>query len=128
MSLAENKAEAESFIKGLINKTLRIQTKDSRLFVGTFKCTDPESNVVLALTYEYRQPSKQQLDDAAAAAILSGADKVVSDMTSRYLGLVVIPGEQIVKLEVEEFVSQMRSRSVLERRNIYGNAGVQLPP
>lgn len=44
-------------------------------------------------------------------------------MTSRYLGLVVIPGEQIVKLEVEEFVSQMRSRSLLERRDIYGGSG-----
>lgn len=41
MSLAEEKVEAEYFIRSLINKTLRIQTKDSRMFVGTFKCTDP---------------------------------------------------------------------------------------
>jgi hypothetical protein len=31
-------------------------------------------------------------------------------MTSRYLGLVVVPGEYIVKIEVEEFASQMRDR------------------
>jgi hypothetical protein len=31
----------------------------------------------------------------------------VQDMTSRYLGLVVIPGEHIVKIEVEEFASQI---------------------
>jgi len=124
MSLSEEKTEAEYFVRSLINKTLRIQTKDSRMFVGTFKCTDPESNVVLALTYEYRQPSKQQLDQAAAAnAALSGGERVTAEMTSRYLGLVVIPGEQIVKLEVEEFVSQMRSRSLLERRDIYGGSG-----
>ncbi len=28
-------------------------------------------------------------------------------MTSRYLGLVVVPGKHIVKIEVEEFLSQM---------------------
>jgi hypothetical protein len=29
-------------------------------------------------------------------------------MTSRYLGLVVIPGHHIVKMEVEQFASQVR--------------------
>jgi hypothetical protein len=28
-------------------------------------------------------------------------------MTSRYLGLVVVPGHRIVKMEVERFASQM---------------------
>jgi hypothetical protein len=32
------------------------------------------------------------------------------DMTSRFLGLVVVPGEYIVKIEVEEFISQLRKR------------------
>lgn len=31
-------------------------------------------------------------------------------MTSRYLGLVVVPGEYIVKIEVEEFVSQLKGK------------------
>lgn len=29
-------------------------------------------------------------------------------MTSRYLGLVVVPGHHIVKIEVEEFASQVK--------------------
>ncbi|KXJ91230.1 hypothetical protein Micbo1qcDRAFT_195380 [Microdochium bolleyi] len=120
-SAGREKADAEVYIKSLINKTLRVHTKDSRMFVGNFKCTDPESNIVLALTYEYRQPSRQQLQEAAAAAASAGETTVKADMTSRYLGLVVIPGVQIVKMEVEEFVSQMKSRSLLERHNIYGS-------
>ena len=32
------------------------------------------------------------------------------DMTSRYLGLVVVPGQHIVRIEVEEFASQMGKR------------------
>lgn len=35
------KAEAEAYLLSLINKTLRVYTSDARLFVGTFKCTDP---------------------------------------------------------------------------------------
>jgi N-alpha-acetyltransferase 38, NatC auxiliary subunit len=31
-------------------------------------------------------------------------------MTSRYLGLVVVPGEYIAKIEVEEFASQMKGK------------------
>lgn len=30
-------------------------------------------------------------------------------MTSRYLGLVVVPGAHVIKVEVEEFASQVRS-------------------
>jgi hypothetical protein len=38
------KSEAEDYLHSLINKTLRVYTTDSRLFVGTFKCTDPVSS------------------------------------------------------------------------------------
>jgi hypothetical protein len=31
-------------------------------------------------------------------------------MTSRYLGLVVVPGEYVTKIEVEEFASQMKGK------------------
>ena len=62
-------------------------------------------NVVLAQTYEYRQPSARQL---ARAAEKASGGSVALDMTSRYLGLVVVPGQHIVKMEVEEFASQMR--------------------
>jgi hypothetical protein len=30
------------------------------------------------------------------------------DLTSRYLGLVVVPGKYVTKIEVEEFASQLR--------------------
>ena len=31
-------------------------------------------------------------------------------MTSRYLGLIVVPGEHIRKIELEEFASQMKEK------------------
>jgi hypothetical protein len=69
---------------------------------------------VLAHTYEYRQPTPQQISSAAAAAAAgaaasdSGGGKVTMDMTSRYLGLVVVPGKYIVRIEAQEFASQLR--------------------
>ncbi|KAI0198374.1 hypothetical protein F4808DRAFT_260780 [Astrocystis sublimbata] len=105
------KPEAVTYIRSLINKSIRVHATDGRVFIGQFKCTDTDRNVVLALTYEYRQPSQQRLAEAAAAAETTGAATVKADMTSRYLGLVVIPGEHIVKMEVEEFVSQAKSRA-----------------
>ncbi|EMR69792.1 putative lsm domain-containing protein [Eutypa lata UCREL1] len=99
MDPAQEKAEAEAFLKSLVNRTLRIHTTDSRMFVGTFKCTDPKL--------------------AEAAAADPNSETVTADMTSRYLGLVVIPGEHIVKMEVEEFVSQLKSRSFFGRREVH---------
>ena len=70
-----------------------------------------DKNIVLANTYEYRQPSAKKRAEAAAK---STDESVVSvDMTSRYLGLVVIPGEHIVKMQVELFASQMKGETIV---------------
>ncbi|KAI9743595.1 MAG: hypothetical protein M1818_002910 [Claussenomyces sp. TS43310] len=101
------KAAAETYLRALINKTLRITTSDRRMFLGEFKCTDSDRNIILSGTYEYRQPSKTVVDRAGE----EGKDKVILEMTSRYLGLVVVPGEYIRRIEVEEFASQVRDGS-----------------
>lgn len=67
-----------------------------------------ERNIVLAHTYEYRHPSPQQRAKEAENAAGSSATTVKMEMTARYLGLVVVPGEHIVKIESEEFASQAK--------------------
>lgn len=101
------KQEAREFLSSLLNKTLRIVASDGRMFLGVFKCTDPDANVILADTYEYRQPSVQEQEDAKRAAG-SGITSLPMHMTSRFLGLIVVPGEHVVKIEVEEFASQLK--------------------
>ena len=64
---------------------------------------------MLSLTHEYRQPTQQQIAEAAAQA---GGSNFRADMSSRYMGLVVVPGEHIAKIEVEEFVSQKKNQPV----------------
>ena len=117
--------KATAYLESLLNKNLRITTTDSRMFWGSFKCTDSvspvsppliqilpktfrsaspskECNVVLKNTYEYRPPQPPKPEELATAK------SITMDMTSRFLGLVVVPGEHIVKVEVEEFASQMK--------------------
>ncbi|OAQ76116.1 LSM domain-containing protein [Purpureocillium lilacinum] len=101
-----DKDEAQTYLQSLLNKNLRITTTDGRLFWGSFKCTDPDSNVVLAHTYEYRQPSDERVRRHLAEEAAEGTT-VALDMTSRYLGLIVVPGHHIVKMELEQFASQL---------------------
>jgi N-alpha-acetyltransferase 38, NatC auxiliary subunit len=60
-----------------------------------------DSNIILSNSFEYRLPSpaaeQAAIEKARASGQASGAD-----MTSRFVGLIVIPGKQIEKVEVEE--------------------------
>lgn len=40
LTLTMSNAEATAFLTSLLNKTLRVHTNDSRMFVGQMKCTD----------------------------------------------------------------------------------------
>ncbi|PKS05712.1 hypothetical protein jhhlp_007541 [Lomentospora prolificans] len=101
--------EARDYLSSLINKYLRVTSTDGRIFWGQFRCIDPDHNIVLSQTFEYRQPSAQKRLEAAQ---VSGAsEKTNLQMTSRFLGLVVIPGQHIAKVELEEFACQLKKPS-----------------
>lgn len=74
--------------------------------------TKQDRNVILANTFEYRLPSQTAVQAAAAAETASTPDnatgKFKMDMTSRFIGLVVVPGQHITKIELEENPYQMR--------------------
>jgi hypothetical protein len=78
------------------------------MFVGTFKCTDADRNIILAETYEYRHPSSCAIREAAATitnyseVLDAGKDQFKVNMTSRLIGLVVVPGQHITRIELEE--------------------------
>ncbi|RKF59930.1 N-alpha-acetyltransferase 38, NatC auxiliary subunit [Erysiphe neolycopersici] len=100
------KAQAIDFITNLLGKSLRVTTSDTRMFLGQFKCTDADCNIVLAQTYEYRLPL------VSKSGRNSGEEyntKELTNLTSRYLGLVVIPGQYIIRIQLEEFISQLSS-------------------
>lgn len=91
---------ATAYLTTLLNRTLHIHTTDGRMFVGQMKCTDPQRNVILSMTQEYRQPSEADVRLAAKRAGGNGTVKV--DLKKRFVGLVVVPGRFIERIEVEE--------------------------
>ncbi|PGH28106.1 hypothetical protein AJ80_00364 [Polytolypa hystricis UAMH7299] len=98
--------KAVRYLEALIGKTLRIHTTDTRIFVGTFKCTDNDRNVILATTHEYRYPTPSavsKVSNASANQQQTGDGVVKVDMTNRFIGLVVVPGQHITKVELEKF-------------------------
>ncbi|KAG6292985.1 hypothetical protein E4U09_003178 [Claviceps aff. purpurea] len=110
----QSKAHAKAYLSSLLDKNLRISTTDGRLFRGCFKCTDHDQNIVLSDTFEYRRRSSAPSDVAlsAEAQSASAADDDSGSMSSRYLGMVVVPGQHVVKMEVEEFASQRATRKL----------------
>ena len=81
--------DSSAFLPSILNKTVHISIHDGRLFTGSFRCTDNESNIILSNAFEYRDSS--EVDD-------QGATK----KTSRFLGLIVVPKHQTTKIELEE--------------------------
>lgn len=69
------------------------------MFVGQLKCTDRERNLILALAHEYREPSQKEIDQAARQH--AGGEKLKVDMRKRFVGLIVVPGQYIEKIELE---------------------------
>ncbi|KAB8229067.1 hypothetical protein ETB97_001798 [Aspergillus alliaceus] len=113
--------QAAQYLESLIGQTLRVHASDTRIFVGTFKCTDSARNIILASTYEYRFPSPSAVQDAATVAdnqesgIAAEFQNVKMNMTSRFIGLVVVPGQHIIKIELEETPQQSRVRESLKK-------------
>lgn len=59
-----------------------------------------DCNIILSTTYEYRPPSQSSLQVVASETNKSSLQLPFS---SRYVGLVVVPGQYITKIEHEGF-------------------------
>lgn len=78
-------------VEALLEKTLRFELADGRIVTGTFLCLDRLKNFIIQDTEERRKVSVLQKDGS----------EVVEDAT-RSLGLVMVPGKHLVKVEVLE--------------------------
>jgi hypothetical protein len=58
-----------------------------------------DRNIILALTYEYRAPPPEVIQQVIEA---SGNHSAPVSWNSRYVGLVVVPGAHIKRIEFEE--------------------------
>lgn len=122
-----NRIEASDWLSQFVGKTLRVHAEDGRVFGGQLKCTDKVSggwsfmfnvstsslamsliidvdilqdrNIILSLAHEWRAPPAETIRKAVED---SGNLSHTVNWNSRYVGLIVIPGQHIVKIEFEE--------------------------
>ncbi|TEY82452.1 hypothetical protein BOTCAL_0029g00410 [Botryotinia calthae] len=104
--------QARIYLNNLLCKTLLVHTTDHRMFRGEFKCTDSDLNIILSETYEYRIPPAppQPQDPNSTTLQPQSQPQPLLNITPRWLGLVVVPGAHILRIELEEFESQVRGR------------------
>ncbi|KAF2719370.1 hypothetical protein K431DRAFT_228832 [Polychaeton citri CBS 116435] len=102
--------EAAQYLSTFLDRTLRVHISDGRVFVGQLKCTDSERNLILAMTQEYRPPTdtevrrfheKHQGEDTEREGGRALAHRPKLEMKKRFVGMVVVPGNHIQKIEME---------------------------
>ncbi|KAJ5748588.1 uncharacterized protein N7511_010284 [Penicillium nucicola] len=99
-------SQGTQYLERLLGRSLRIHTTDTRMFTGLFKCTDADRNIILANSFEYRMPTTSAVEAAVSESGHTGGSEAKSatvkvNMTSRLIGLIVIPGRHITKIELE---------------------------
>ncbi|KAL6229926.1 hypothetical protein BDW75DRAFT_234816 [Aspergillus navahoensis] len=107
-----DESKAVQYLESLIGRTLRVRATDTRVFVGVFKCTDAARNIILANTHEYRYPTTAAVRDATLNMTFENPEesqKLKLNMTSRFIGLVVVPGQHITNIELEETPQSRRA-------------------
>jgi N-alpha-acetyltransferase 38, NatC auxiliary subunit len=65
-----------------------------------------DSNIILSNAFEYRAPSKQA-EAHTLEQVQQTGEPTKGDMTSRFIGLIVVPKHQIIKIELEERRSEI---------------------
>lgn len=104
--LAPEGEAALAAARQLLDRTARVLLSDGRLVVGRFYCLDREGNVVLVDAFT-QSPAKAPLAGAGMGEG-AGAGKSSSAPTEepwRSVGVVMVPGRHLVRIEVEAAAS-----------------------
>jgi len=89
-------------LRSWLNRNIKVEISDGRFLVGTFLCTDRDSNVIIGLCNEYtRDPDDVSNRLAPEGENASGASQPQQE-EGRILGLAMVPGRHIKKLYIDE--------------------------
>ncbi|KAF9261094.1 hypothetical protein L218DRAFT_961780 [Marasmius fiardii PR-910] len=92
--------DAVNALRSLLNSILRVSVIDGRLFLGSFLGTDQALNLLLLDTEEFRVLNTHSQDPHISkwdGVIREGL--YIEDPKGRYVGQVLVPWKQVVKVE-----------------------------
>mmetsp|Transcript_10774 Transcript_10774/g.14919 ORF Transcript_10774/g.14919 Transcript_10774/m.14919 type:complete len:118 (+) Transcript_10774:136-489(+) len=91
---------AKSEIRSLLGCLLRFTLDDKRVIVGIFQCMDSDRNFIVAKAEETRR-----------LPVDYGLDETILEKRTRRLGLVMVPGKHLVR--VEAMASDLQDRRIV---------------
>lgn len=97
------------FLDGILNKRIRVDLTDTRYIIGRLVCTDKDCNLVMSESVEHGVSKKinELSNDDKNNSIMNNDDQNGADSehntqiateTGRHLGIVMVPGNHIVRL------------------------------
>ncbi|KDN52380.1 hypothetical protein K437DRAFT_254367 [Tilletiaria anomala UBC 951] len=99
----------------LLDKTCLVHITDGRAFKGNFVCVDSARNVLLnnATEYKLRSPPGQAHGTNATKGTRPprSLERQIEEFDRRFVGLVMVPGGHILKLEVQAGMPPVVARS-----------------
>lgn len=95
---------SSSFLRSLLNATLRIKIRDDRTFVGTFICVDKQQNIILTQAEEFLTPEAERKSGSPISRGYFGG---------REVGMIMISGKDVITIEAEEIVKGNHRMDIL---------------
>ena len=92
-------------LRSYLNFKARVTITDGRIFIGTFVCTDKQKNIILAQTKEFRGGKKKEMKMGMTRWGGKAKNVIINNRQideHRMVGLVMIPGKHLVKIETED--------------------------
>ena len=104
----------KEYLRGMLNKLMKIKLSDGRILIGVFLCTDRDSNVILGSCSEYvldqggdTNTNPKQAEEESDSVDGESNDELdpIFNIEPRILGLAMVPGKHIVSIHLDEIPS-----------------------
>lgn len=104
---------ARSYLRSLLNQHLQVELSDGRRLIGQLLCTDRDLNIILGGCTEHvwlssppsqPNPLSSHESDSHESCSVNAKSKLEHEV--RVLGLVVVPGNHIVKLSLRKDIDE----------------------
>jgi len=116
---SEQHSKGKEYLRGMLNKLMKIKLSDGRILIGVFLCTDRDSNVILGSCSEYvldQGANETQSDDKNKEDATNDEEREdeidpTLNIEPRILGLAMVPGKHIVSIHLDEMPSYYQGTS-----------------
>ena len=104
----------KEYLRGMLNKLMKIKLSDGRILIGVFLCTDRDSNVILGSCSEYvldqggdtnTNPKQAEEESDSIGGEANDELDPIFNIEPRILGLAMVPGKHIVSIHLDEIPS-----------------------